>query len=186
MVKLFSENLKLLCDANYCKLFEEWRWRWITTPNDDNDVEAVCDVDPACGSLIIDHYPIIYHHLPSVGGQNHVVGMVKQCSFWNIVMFISLTVAADFVPSSFWGDGNPITPDSTRKDVESMTCHELLMLLRQWTHEVGLVRRNSNQQLRNAGVGRKMLSPKAEHKFHRMLFFQLPKAYGWWDFTPCG
>ena len=29
----------------------------------------------------------------------------------------------------------------TRKDVESMTCHELLMLLRQWTHEVGLVER---------------------------------------------
>lgn len=74
MVKLFSENLKLLCDANYCKLFEEWRWRWITTPNDDNNIEVVYDVDPTCGSLIIDHYPMIYHHLPTVGGQNHVVG----------------------------------------------------------------------------------------------------------------
>ncbi len=33
----------------------------MTTPNDDNDnnVEAVYDVDAKCGNLITDHYPVI-------------------------------------------------------------------------------------------------------------------------------
>eukprot|EP00434_Breviolum_minutum_P024327 symbB.v1.2.021482.t2/scaffold1856.1/size98547/5 len=53
----------------------------------------------------------------SSGGSSVEKWMIEDCLDWGPV----------WISHGLFG---------TRKDVESMTCHELLMLLRQWTHEV--------------------------------------------------
>lgn len=174
MVKFFSENLKLLCDGNYCKLFEEWRWRWITTPNDDNKCWSCLRRGPKMWQS--HHWSLSFDSSLA----HHVAGMVKQCSFWNIVMLLAWL----FLPSSFSGlEAHDVTGIRSPLIVRiasigapfgfPMDCLARGKMLSPW-RVMSCWCCCANGHMR-WGVGRKMLSLKVSTRFTVCYSFSLQK-----------